>query len=52
MKPGTRVTVNGDGYHTMINDFLFENMDAIDQGKMWLQQEDRNHRFIEINIWL
>ena len=36
---GARVTVNGDRYRTMINDFLFENMDDIDTDEMWLQQD-------------
>ena len=36
---GARVTVNGDRYRTMINDFLFENMDDIDPDEMWFQQD-------------
>jgi len=36
---GARVTVNGDRYRTMINDFLFENMDDIDPEEMWFQQD-------------
>ena len=36
---GACVTVNGDRYRTMINDFLFENMDDIDPDEMWFQQD-------------
>ncbi|KZC12688.1 hypothetical protein WN55_04156 [Dufourea novaeangliae] len=36
---GGRVTVNGDCYRTMINDFLFENMDDIDPDEMWFKQD-------------
>ena len=31
--------VNGDLYRAMINDFMLENMDNIDPGKMWFQQD-------------
>lgn len=36
---GVRVTVNGDRYRTMINDFFFENMENIDPDEMWFQQD-------------
>lgn len=31
------ITVNRDRYRTLINDFIFINMDDINQGKMWFQ---------------
>lgn len=31
---GARVTLNGDRYRTMVNDFLFENIDGRDPGEM------------------
>ena len=36
---GIRITVNGDRYRTMMNDFFIENMEGIDLEEMWFQQD-------------
>ena len=36
---GVNVTVNGERYRTMINEYFFRNMDGIDPDEMWMQQD-------------
>ena len=36
---GVNVTVNGERYRTMINEYFFRDMDGIDPDEMWMQQD-------------
>lgn len=33
------IITNGERYRTITNEYFFRNMDKIDQGKMWMQED-------------
>ena len=47
---GEGVTVNGDRYRTMLNEFLFTKIEEEDIGNIWFQQDGATCHTVEVTL--